>query len=81
MANLVLFSFAWRSINFLFFQNGIDPSLAEKLLEEASSRAEILRDENVRLRELLIGHLQQTMEVLSDKDLVEQQNCDTGWVN
>ena len=40
-------------------------SLAERLLEEASSRAEDLRDENVRLRELLIGHLQ-TLWTLSD---------------
>ena len=48
-----------------FPQSGVDPSLAERLLEEASSRAEDLRDENVRLRELLIGHLQ-TLWTLSD---------------
>ena len=46
-------------------QGGVDPSLAERLLEEASSRAEDLRDENIRLRELLIGHLQ-TLWTLSD---------------
>ena len=59
------------------FQSGIDPSLAEKLLEEASSRAEVLRGENVRLRDLLISHLQQTMQILGDNDHVEQQMCDT----
>ena len=48
-------------------QGGIDPSLAERLLEEASSRAEDLRDENVRLRELLIGHLQ-TLWTLRDNE-------------
>ena len=63
--------------NALLFQSGIDPSLAEKLLEEASSRAEVLRGENIRLRDLLISHLQQTMQILGDNDHVEQQMCDT----
>ena len=50
----------------LAFQGSIDSSLAEKLLEEADSRAEVLRGENVRLRDLLVSHLQRTTEMLRE---------------
>ena len=50
-------------------QGGIDPSLAERLLEEASSRAEDLRDENVRLQTRKIIVMQKQLIFAGSGDL------------
>jgi hypothetical protein len=51
----------------------VDTSLAEKVIEDSESRADAVRLENLQLREILVQHLRQTTEILTDKPEMDEE--------